>query len=628
MGKNNKNKNKNNKKNNNNKNQNTTKEHIKSIDYEVLNGKGVKLLFPYIERSKLPPISIITPTRNRRSVFELTVYQFLNFDYPRDKIQWVILDNGTDKIKDLLPLKGNNIKYMTLDGEQRYNLGDLRNHCIKHCDNDIIVYMDDDDYYPKETIYARVMALIKYLPEGIECVGTVTGMGYNIITGDVQILSNGDKYLMEASLCHTKKFWLDRGFKKTNIAAEYEYFLKKRNHKIRKIPFQFVCIPLNHKINVTDRGNRQNENYDGNTQIVGKLNQSEDINNNGTTRNNILVNKIFSKEIIDILERVKYIQIKEEFEKNMANMRNELLKKDAEKDGEKDAVKDAVKDGEKDGDADKGGDKDVEKDGPDAEKNNKNKDKQAKNEKKIINSKKIGFIIPVTSNKRDWSNIEDIYLFKYVIQSLVITSHKELTKNKIVFYIGIDRDDKIYDNPVYQNKFRKLLEHIIEIQFIYLDTIEKGYLTKMWNLLFKVAYDDGCDYFFQCGDDVEFLTYNWISDCVYALKKMGNKGLTGPRNENPNLLTQSFVSRNHMDLFNKYFSEDIKNWFCDDWINDIYRKIKKYKPLDNHKCVNMGGEPRYNINNDNAFSQKFAENMAKMKKYCDEVVEKDFKLIK
>ena len=24
---------------------------------------------------------------------------------------------------------------------------------------------------------------------------------------------------------------------------------------------------------------------------------------------------------------------------------------------------------------------------------------------------------------------------------------------------------------------------------------------KMWNLAFKEAYNDNCDYFFQCGDD-------------------------------------------------------------------------------------------------------------------------------
>ena len=28
----------------------------------------------------------------------------------------------------------------------------------------------------------------------------------------------------------------------------------------------------------------------------------------------------------------------------------------------------------------------------------------------------------------------------------------------------------------------------------------------MWNVLFKQAYDDGCDYFYQCGDDIEFKT--------------------------------------------------------------------------------------------------------------------------
>ena len=36
--------------------------------------------------------------------------------------------------------------------------------------------------------------------------------------------------------------------------------------------------------------------------------------------------------------------------------------------------------------------------------------------------------------------------------------------------------------------------------------IKKGHLTAMWNVLFKQAYDDNNDYFFQCGDDINFHT--------------------------------------------------------------------------------------------------------------------------
>lgn len=79
--------------------------------------------------------------------------------------------------------------------------------------------------------------------------------------------------------------------------------------------------------------------------------------------------------------------------------------------------------------------------------------------------------------------------------------------------------------------------------------------------------------------------------------------MTGPINNNSRILTQSFVSRKHMDLFGYYFPEEIMNWFCDDWINEIYKKMGCFFPLHSHLSVNMGGNPRYNINNDVNFEK-------------------------
>ena len=130
-----------------------------------------------------------------------------------------------------------------------------------------------------------------------------------------------------------------------------------------------------------------------------------------------------------------------------------------------------------------------------------------------------------------------------------------------------------------------------------MDNIDKGHLTLMWNKLFNIAYEDKCDYFFQCGDDIEFKTKGWINYCIQTLQKTDNCGLTGPIDENnPQLLTQSFISRKHMELFGYYFPPEIMNWYCDDWINEIYKSINKYYPLKNHLCINRGGEPRYHIN--------------------------------
>jgi glycosyltransferase involved in cell wall biosynthesis len=52
--------------------------------------------------SKKPFVSICTPTFNRRPFFPYIIKCFENQTYPKDKMEWIIIDDGTDKIEDLV----------------------------------------------------------------------------------------------------------------------------------------------------------------------------------------------------------------------------------------------------------------------------------------------------------------------------------------------------------------------------------------------------------------------------------------------------------------------------------------------------------------------------------------------
>jgi len=79
-----------------------------------------------------------------------------------------------------------------------------------------------------------------------------------------------------------------------------------------------------------------------------------------------------------------------------------------------------------------------------------------------------------------------------------------------------------------------------------------------------------------------------------------------------------------MEFFGFYFTEDLINWYCDDWINGVYKKANKFFPLLNHLCENLGGEPRYNINNDIFFKSKFNQKRQTLEKKCYTLVERDY----
>ena len=137
---------------------------------------------------------------------------------------------------------------------------------------------------------------------------------------------------------------------------------------------------------------------------------------------------------------------------------------------------------------------------------------------------KIGFLILATSNNRDdWKSIKDSYLYNLTLKSSLLTID---TEHKYIYYIGIDKNDRIFDKQNEQKeilKFQNAFKHIT-IEFLVYDNekIPKGYHTLMWNVLFEKAYNDGCEYFYQCGDDIEFKTKNWINDSINMLKSKNN----------------------------------------------------------------------------------------------------------
>ena len=140
------------------------------------------------------------------------------------------------------------------------------------------------------------------------------------------------------------------------------------------------------------------------------------------------------------------------------------------------------------------------------------------------NKHKIALLIPTTSKGRDsWATVKDTYLFNLTLKTFLLTQNKE---HEYIFYIGIDADDRIFSNPKYQeeiHRFKNAFKNV-DYQFIIMENIKKGHLTVMWNVLFEKAYAEGCEYFFQCGDDINFRTQNWVNDSINKLKQH-NKSL-------------------------------------------------------------------------------------------------------
>jgi len=81
---------------------------------------------------------------------------YMHQDFPKADMEWIILDDGTDPIRDLVAhIQG--VKYFHLP--KKVCLGEKRNLMHAHATGEFIVYMDDDDYYPPTRVSHAVRTL-------------------------------------------------------------------------------------------------------------------------------------------------------------------------------------------------------------------------------------------------------------------------------------------------------------------------------------------------------------------------------------------------------------------------------------------------------------------------------------
>lgn len=75
----------------------------------------------------------------------------------------------------------------------------------------------------------------------------------------------------------------------------------------------------------------------------------------------------------------------------------------------------------------------------------------------------------------------------------------------------------------------------------------------MYNILARVAYNNGADYFITLNDDIIIKASNWTSKMIQLInnnKLLSNFGTTGFVGiNNMNLIQLNFISRIHLEIF-------------------------------------------------------------------------------
>jgi glycosyltransferase involved in cell wall biosynthesis len=194
---------------------------------------------------KYPFVSICTPTFNRRPFIPFMIKCFENQTYPKDRIEWIIIDDGTDPIKDLVESIPQ-VKYYYYT--EKMLLGKKRNLMHKKCSGDIIIYMDDDDYYPNE----RVSHAVKTLLENPTYMIAGCSEMYVYFDSKQKMYRCGpykEYHSTAATFAFRKELLKETSYNNDNALAEERYFLKNYTIPLKQLDSLKSIIVFSHKHN-------------------------------------------------------------------------------------------------------------------------------------------------------------------------------------------------------------------------------------------------------------------------------------------------------------------------------------------------------------------------------------------
>ena len=249
MGKNNKNKNKNHQSNHGNVNNqihnNSNNNNI--IELEINEPEKPPRMPP--KDSKYPFVSICTPTFNRRPFIPAMLKCFEHQTYPKHRMEWIIIDDGTDKIEDLVKHHPN-VRYFKYD--EKMTLGKKRNLVHDKSIGDILVYMDDDDYYPPERV-SHAVETLQANPNAL-CAGcSEIYIYFKHIEKMYQFGPYKDTHATAGTFAFKRELLKNNRYEEEACLAEEKAFLKDYTVPLVQLNPKKVILVFSHEQNTFDK---------------------------------------------------------------------------------------------------------------------------------------------------------------------------------------------------------------------------------------------------------------------------------------------------------------------------------------------------------------------------------------
>jgi glycosyltransferase involved in cell wall biosynthesis len=166
-------------------------------------------------------------------------------------MEWIILDDGTDKVGDLFTASGlTNVRYYSED--TKLNIGAKRNKLNDLATGDIMVCFDDDDYYCPERVSHAVNKLTSSVMRDI-CGSSELYMLYTDIKKIYRIGPYHPDHCTNGTMAYKRAYLKNHRYDEMVTHAEETSFLNNyKESMIQLDPFK-VMLVLAHSENTFDK---------------------------------------------------------------------------------------------------------------------------------------------------------------------------------------------------------------------------------------------------------------------------------------------------------------------------------------------------------------------------------------
>jgi glycosyltransferase involved in cell wall biosynthesis len=210
--------------------------------------------WPTVAKSASHPfVSILTPTYNRRRFIPRLISYILAQTYPRERMEWVVLDDGTDSVEDLIAPYKSRIEIQYIRVAEKMNIGAKRNRIHAAARGEILVTMDDDDYYPPERVAHAVTSL---RGRGARLAGASRNHLYFTDDGSIWAVGPyGPNHATFGTMAYTKEYAVSHPCDETKLNAEEVEFTQRYTEPLVQLNPQKVMLVLCHTENTFSKNN-------------------------------------------------------------------------------------------------------------------------------------------------------------------------------------------------------------------------------------------------------------------------------------------------------------------------------------------------------------------------------------